>query len=52
MGSKSIVNKIDIDIPANFIIKKQNKIKYVILNGFIFDMNLREGNIKNGLVFR
>ncbi len=52
MGYKSIINKIDIDIPANFIIKKEDEIKYVILNGFIFDMNLKEGNIKNGLVFR
>lgn len=38
--------------PANFIIKNEGKIKYVTVNGFVFDCETGQLNIKNGIVIK
>lgn len=37
--------------PANFIIIQNNKLKYIVINGFIRDIENNIGEIPNGLVF-
>jgi Zinc carboxypeptidase len=43
-------NKIEMDAPANFSIKKDNFVKYIIVNGFVCDVDDTNGNIPNGLI--
>jgi len=38
--------------PANFIIKKHGKVKYAIINGFVYDYETEKSNIKNALIFK
>ncbi|MHB1686674.1 MAG: M14 family zinc carboxypeptidase [Ignavibacteriaceae bacterium] len=42
---------IKIGNPANLIIQKENKIRYVVVNGFLFDPHNQIGSIRNGVVF-
>lgn len=49
--NKSYNNIFDLHNPANFIIKKGDKIKYIVLNGFIVEPNNLENLQINGLVF-
>jgi len=44
-------NKIELESVPNLIIKKNNEVKYIVINGFVFDINNCEGKISNGLVF-
>ncbi len=44
--------KIKIDCCANLVLKKKNEVKYVILNGFLFDMKDDLSKIKNGIVIQ
>lgn len=43
---------IEVENDANFIIKQNGQIKYVILNGFLFNPRINGYSIKNGLIFR
>jgi hypothetical protein len=44
-------NKIELESVPNLIIKKNNEVRYIVINGFVFDVNNSEGKISNGLVF-
>lgn len=44
--------KLKIDCCANLVLKKNNEVKYVILNGFLFDLNDDLSKIKNGIVIQ
>ena len=44
-------NKIELESVPNLVIKKNNEVKYIVINGFVFDINNCEGKIANGLVF-
>jgi len=47
----SLQNKLNVGTPANFIIKKKNnKIRFVILNGFVYDVQQQKGVVKNGII--
>ena len=47
----SLQNKLSIGVPANFLIKmKNNKIRFVILNGFVYDLQQQKGVVKNGII--
>ncbi len=43
-------NAIKIGDLANFTIKKNDKVKYVIINGFVIDPNNETGEVKNSLL--
>ena len=43
--------KIEMGSAPNLIIKKNDNVKYVVINGFIYDVENSEGKILNGLVF-
>jgi Zinc carboxypeptidase len=51
-NSSEDYKKIKLGIPANLIIKKNNEIKYVVVNGFIYDVDNPKEKILNGLVFQ
>ncbi|MGE5807314.1 MAG: M14 family zinc carboxypeptidase [Ignavibacteria bacterium] len=42
--------KIEIEGPADFVIKKDGKVKYLIINGFLYNVENSTGDIKNGLI--
>jgi len=37
---------------ADFIISKNDKIKYLLINGFLYDINSASGKIPNGIILR
>lgn len=39
-------------IPANFVIKKNEDIKFVVINGFIYNVLTGTGEILNGIIYR
>ena len=41
---------IKIDSPANLIFRKNNVVKFVVVNGFLFNTEDSLGNIKNGII--
>lgn len=41
---------IKIDSPANLIFRKNNDVKYVLVNGFLFNIKNSFGEIKNGII--
>lgn len=43
-------NEIRIGSPANFVIKDKDKIRYVVINGYVFDILKQEGEIYNGII--
>ena len=49
-ASKEIRKNIEIDQIADYIILKDNKVNYVIINGFLFNVISNSGEIKNGAV--
>lgn len=49
---KSDFNRISIGNPANFILKKDGKIRFVLVNGFLYDVQNKIGEIKFGLLTR
>ncbi len=51
-NTNSYSNEIKIDEPANFIIKENDSIKYVIMNGFVIDLAVEKNYKMNGLFFR
>jgi len=51
-GESHSNEKIEIEGPADFLIKKDGKVKYVIINGFIHNVENLKGEIKNGLIIK
>jgi len=49
--SQSPANGIKPDAPANFIIKKDGLVKFAIVNGFLFDINIPENWNGNSIVY-
>ncbi len=45
-------NYLTIGNAANFIITKDGKTRFVVINGFLYDTELKAGYIKNGLIIR
>ncbi|MEJ2615289.1 MAG: hypothetical protein P8Z35_10030 [Ignavibacteriaceae bacterium] len=50
-NSPSNNNKIELESIPNLVIKKHNEIKYVVINGFVQEINNSDKTILNGLVF-
>ncbi len=50
--SEKFSYKIKTDGNADFLLKKGDKIKYVIVNGQIYDVNIQQIKIKNGLIYK
>ncbi len=48
---KNIDHNITVDNKANFYITENGKVRFVIVNGFLFDVKTKTGKIRNGLVF-
>jgi len=44
-------DEIKLEKPANFIIKKDGEIVYVVINGFVYNIKNQTGEIKNGLIY-
>jgi hypothetical protein len=44
-------NLIQLESVPNLVIKKDNEVKFIVINGFVHDLNNSEGKILNGLVF-
>ena len=47
-----VKENIEIEGPADFVIKKNGKVKYVIINGFLYNVENSIGDIKNGLIIK
>ncbi len=47
-----VKENIVIEGPADFVIKKDGKVKYVIINGFLYNVENSAGEIKNGLIIK
>jgi len=43
--------KIDLNTPANLLIKSEDKIRYVIVNGFLFDPEKELTSIRNAMLY-
>ncbi|MHB8579365.1 MAG: M14 family zinc carboxypeptidase [Ignavibacteriaceae bacterium] len=48
--SQKKIADIQVGQPANLLIQKENQIKYIVLNGFLFDPSKQDGRVKNGVV--
>ncbi len=44
-------NKITLNKQANLVLKKNNKVEFIFINGFFYDVKNKIGNIKNGIIF-
>ncbi len=51
-SGKNIDQSIVVDNKANFYVTENGKVRFVIVNGFLFDVETQKGKISNGLVFR
>jgi hypothetical protein len=47
-----VKENIEIEGPADFVIKKDGKVKYLIINGFLYNVENSTGDIKNGLIIK
>lgn len=50
-SADEIQTEIAYENEANFVITKNGKVKYVVINGFLKDVDTKKGNIKNSLIF-
>jgi hypothetical protein len=48
----NIDTTINIEEQANFILKKKNKIEYIVINGFLYKTDPNRNSEGNGLVLR
>lgn len=48
--AQNTTHKIEVEDLPNLIIKKDNRIRYVIINGFVYDILTGTNNIYNGLI--
>ena len=44
-------SKIELQTEPNLVIRKNNEVKYVVINGFVYDIEKSKGKIINALVF-
>jgi len=49
---KTNTNEIKIETSANLVLEKENEIRFVIVNGFIFDVKTGKSNVKNAVLLR
>jgi len=54
IGSEFKIPELKINVGANptFLLRKDKQIKYAIINGFLIDLNSKENNFNNALIFR
>lgn len=52
VSNNSFENKLKINSPANILIKSENQIVYVVVNGFVYNVNGNSGQIKNGVIIK
>ncbi len=52
LKDKKTENKIEIGVIPNLVVKKNDIPKYIIVNGFVCDVEDSNGYVPNGLVFR
>jgi len=50
--SEKDINSIRIEQNPNFLLYKKDQLKYVVINGFLFDINNNKINIPNGIIER
>ncbi len=50
--NKSGKEVIKVDKPANFLLLKNKKVMYVVINGFLIDVQNKIGKVSNGLVLK
>ena len=50
--NKNFINKIKIDEVPNFYIKDKNEIRFVIVNGFVYDLLTDTNRISNGILLQ
>jgi len=51
-GFKAPELKINVGANPTFLLKKDGKIKYAIINGFLIDLNSKQNNFNNALIFK
>ena len=52
LNEQKFNNEIELDNPANFLIKDGDRIRFVVVNGFVFDLISGKNLIKNGLIIQ
>lgn len=50
ISPEKIDKKLKPGMPATFLLKKKGVILYVVINGFIYDVNKKSNGIKNGII--
>lgn len=43
--------EVSLGMPANFVITENNKIRYIIINGFLYDILIKKSYIYNSIIF-
>lgn len=51
-GDAKIKSNIDVEGDANFIIKKEDKVQYAVVNGFLYNLQNMKRKSGNGMVYR
>ncbi len=44
--------RVEVGANSTFLLKKDNKYRYAVINGFLIDLESGEGNFKNAMIFR
>ncbi len=52
VSNQTFNNKIKINSPSNLVIKSDNEIVYVIVNGFIYNVKQNTGIVSNGIIVK
>jgi len=52
ISNTSFENRIKINFPANLIIKLNNEIVYVVVNGFVYYVKEKSGHVGNGVIVK
>jgi hypothetical protein len=50
LSAADINKELKTDMPATFVLKEKGAIRYAIINGFIYDVNKKTNEIKNGTI--
>ena len=51
-GAAKIKSNINVEGDANFIIKKEDKVQYAVVNGFLYNLHNMKRTSGNGMVYR
>ena len=43
---------LEVGINPTFVLEKNNKVRYAVINGFLIDLSTGKGDFKNGLIYR